>query len=768
MVDPITFENDVRSICRHLWPEAANQGAEMAVADEPDGTQKHRERDGIFRTSETIHLVEATTTRNLALSKTKVEKLANLASTMRRDERAEDKNIQVWLVLSEEPTGDQGSLRNDKKIRGKAKCPIHIVSIKTLFSKLVDASDYLRKRSNYYFGSARVLGPDVTNIDKYVPLDFKDRENNIINFKQASDRIISDQVRGAVIVGDFGSGKSMTLRQQYKIAEGRYDRGESNRFPVYLNLVDHYGQRATGEALLRHCDQIGFRNSHGLIGAWRAGYIDLYLDGFDELYSTKFVLTAKRMRQARSTSVELVRKFVSETPREAIVIIAGRQSYFGEDHEELSSSLGTNEKFLYLSIVDFSEEQVKAYLDNTNTGLIVPTWLPTRPLLLGYLLARRILSGTELSRFPTAAEGWDYLLTKIAEREAEQSPGGISDGPSVRRYLERLAWEARAAPSGRGPLSIDALRRVFSEVFGFEMDTDAEQFVFRLCGLTASSTDPEAREFFDIDFTDACAASNVSRYIFSPFENDALAHLRGRVHLGEVGLDIASAQCRSKGVSEKAFEAILQRSLDNSVDGYLLFDLVQIKMSIFGSITVPLSVEDIDISNFVCLANQDSSGLTFKACVFDHVGIEVDNNSFGYPKFKSCIVALLSGRNSATSCPADMFDTGCDISAFYDAYETNAQTLRSGLGIEKAILVTVLRKLFIQRGRGRKENAFYRGVEPRHRSLVKEALDFVARENFAAPSGMAGSDKVYLPNYSKSSLAISIINDPHSYREYKI
>ncbi|MBP7002618.1 hypothetical protein [Amaricoccus sp.] len=118
------FENDVRNVCRELWPDAFSGSAE---------TLQGHERDGVFRTLDTVHLVEATVSGKLQAAKEKLQKLTKLVSEMRREPANEDKNFQIWLVLKQDPTGNQAALKGDQAIRSKAKCPIHILSLQTLF-----------------------------------------------------------------------------------------------------------------------------------------------------------------------------------------------------------------------------------------------------------------------------------------------------------------------------------------------------------------------------------------------------------------------------------------------------------------------------------------------------------------------------------------------------------------------------------------------------------------------------------------------------------
>ncbi len=551
----------------------------------------------------------------------------------------------------------------------------------------------------------------------------------------------------------------MTLREIFLSSFQRFKAGYSARFPIHLNLVDHFGQRSPAEALIRHCEQIGFASANGLIGAWRAGFCDLLLDGFDELYTTKFVLSVKNMRKAKSDSLELVRRFVKDTPVGSRVFMAGRSSYFGASTSDLRNALALSEDFTISDISNFSPEQVERYLANHNLHQSLPDWLPRRPLLLGYLISRHVFDKLALNNFQDAANGWDYLLDQVAAREADQSPAGLRDPVAVRRFLERLAWEARGSQSGRGPLSIEILRRTFSDVFGFEMNAESELFVYRLCGLASSSSDPEAREFFDLDFCDACASANVARYATSPFENSNLIKLRGRHQLGELGVRMCCRDIQRAVVGERLFRASFEHCINNSGDSLLLFDLIQVFSMVFGGKVPPVTIRECDIDALVVTAQSDLSQVFFDECVIDQLYVEEEEVGQKAPRLRSCLVTSLIGRANRDALPPGMIDAATEVISFADTYDTNAQILRSGLPVEMALLITVLRKLFVQRGRGRRENAFYRGIEPQHRSTVKSILEIIVSSGLASPAPGA-SGVVYLPNYSRSHEVFSLLASP--------
>jgi hypothetical protein len=66
MYDPQQFERDVRRVARFRWPSAEYSGSEIYAG---------KERDGVFITEDCIHLVEATTMRDLEKTRKDLGKL---------------------------------------------------------------------------------------------------------------------------------------------------------------------------------------------------------------------------------------------------------------------------------------------------------------------------------------------------------------------------------------------------------------------------------------------------------------------------------------------------------------------------------------------------------------------------------------------------------------------------------------------------------------------------------------------------------------------
>ena len=277
---------------------------------------------------------------------------------------------------------------------------------------------------------------------KYVPLDLV-RTDTLANIPRGDVLSLLEEGRTVVLLGDYGAGKSMTLREFYRTLKRRHLKGQTSAFPVYLNLRDHYGQTDPAEVIERHGRSIGFAPSSSLVRAWRAGYVHLLIDGFDEIPAIGVQGLWRRLRDNRYRAMEIIRRMIGEQPSGTGLLVAGREQYF-DSRKERHTALRLPNNAVELSLNEFTEAQIKTYLQQTGLSGFVPPWLPSRPLLVGYLATTGLLNDVvdgDWEKQMNRAEGWHFLLDKVSAREAEIEAG--IDGTTVRRILERLATRAR-------------------------------------------------------------------------------------------------------------------------------------------------------------------------------------------------------------------------------------------------------------------------------------------------------------------------------------
>jgi hypothetical protein len=417
------FEEEVRRLAAELWPAATPGNAVMLQGFE---------RDALFVTEEAIHLLEATTSRRKEKAKTDGAKLGKGVDFLQKKHPA--KAVKGWFITRDSVTADQ-----QEEIR-KYQPRVVAQSIQQFRTRLVDARGYLGVREKGVFGSAQDPATNsTTELPEYIPLDLLEEGTQKPLSVQDLMHTAREGGRFAVL-GDFGAGKSMTLRQLFFAMRVPFLQSESYRFPLHLNLREHHGQTEPAEAIERHARQLGFPYPAHLVRAWRSGLADVLLDGFDELGTAGWTGRTRRVGQLRYSSMTLVRKFMQQTPEDVAVVVAGREHFF-DGRREMETSLGLPRNCRLLTLNDFTESQIQTFLSKRGVAGAIPDWFPARPLLLGYLAARGLVSEViALGEHVSPAEGWDALLDRISQREANIDPG--LDGPAVRAIIERLATVA--------------------------------------------------------------------------------------------------------------------------------------------------------------------------------------------------------------------------------------------------------------------------------------------------------------------------------------
>ena len=748
------FEEEVRRVCRALWPNSPNNGPSSLLG---------RERDGIFETDETIHIVEATVSKKKDKARTDINKSIELARNFRAN--SSGKFVKIWFVTSTDPTVEQSEV--GKRARTKAKLPVEVISYKQLSSRIVDGPRYLEIRSHYPFGSIRSLdNDDSTQVDEdeYIMQSITSYNGVVtIPIKNFSEQMLNNSGYYA-LVGEYGAGKSMSLRYIYSDFRTRYLAGETGRFPVYVNLRDHFGQSDTAEAMLRHGTRLGFEQPSRLTAAWRAGFVDLILDGFDELSSAALVRGVKGLRLARRQAVRLIHEFARERHEASLILVAGRKNYFDSD-EEMFSSLSLSDKDHVWYVNEFEENQIAEYIGRKGIGSGIPIWLPSRPLLIGYLASRGLLTNqvgeaSLLDMHPS--EGWDYLLDRVCSREARQIDPVTISPPLVRTFVERLSTRARGTTSGRGPIGLRDIDDVLSDVFGVRPDESSERLILRMPGLTTDSENENTREFLDDDFVDACRAGDIVRLCQDPYGFDGNVFSNMGLELGELGISVAA----------RSLSAMTSGQISNAMDAYCegytnrlpICDLLRVLQYLdLDYVGCGIAVNEEILEKFSLNGKSDFSRISFQGCYFGRLEVPEASIRKNSPKFNRCDFGIVSGATSTSEFERIVRQQNCTIEHFSDEILANSDVFGTNLPMAIKVLLATLRKLFLQRGSGRQESALFRGMDHAAKQYVPDILKTLESHDVIRSYSRRGP-KIWIPNRQWSHEVREILEQPQTSR----
>lgn len=669
-----------------------------------------------------------------------------------------------WFVTQDEPTADQ---REAVRLHGKGQ--IKAVSFSQFQQALVDVPQYFSRRENHFFGSVAdpATGELKPNIS-YVALDLTLlASGELIDVEAIAAGISSGG--SYTLLGDYGAGKSMTLRQIYFNLRDKYRRGGTPKFPIYLNLREHSGQDDPSEVLERHARRLGFDKPHSLVSAWRAGFALLILDGFDEITTLGVSAARNKLREARRRSLEAVRALIAQTPSEAGFIIAGRDHFFSSP-DERQASLGVRLTTKTTAIGELTRNQIASYLKQiAGKDVKLPQWLPTRPLLVAYIATRGFLDelGGILESIDST-DGWHLLLEKIFERESKISPS--LDGVTLRRILERLATVARSTNDGLGPITQQQIRSAYIQICDSEPDEQANLLLQRLPGLGVYRDEDDSRTFVDVELAEVCRARDITDFVLNPYGLLQDDGWKGAMQLassfsGQTSIARVNRNLREHSdFATTKIDAALQASAANGDIGALRADLsaliveaghspigeVVVNGEIFENYTITLSHGDSNLSNLI-----------FRDCLFECIEISNDANIEFLPNFQGCIFLVVRGRTGLADIPVTRFDARCTYEKFADSAETQSAILGSKLTRGEKLVLTILRKLFIQSLSGRADSALYRGLDLNDRQLVPDAIRLLQSHGLLMLYSR-GDGNIWVPVRKEIARARRILSAPSS------
>ncbi|MFJ8745835.1 NACHT domain-containing protein [Embleya sp. NPDC127516] len=762
-ITPSEFEEEVRRVARALWPQAAHGGPE--IVDE-------REVDGVFDTEEVSHMVEATMDRRVGKAHNVGPKLhGHLKRARNRGTFAKS-----WFVTYEPPTADQ------RKVLRTYDPAIEAVSYDQFRSKIVDAREYLRLRDKASWGSAANPATNsAVDLIKYVQLGItltpaapvasiharKTTKTPTPKTTSSLSDIVAAIERGehVALLGDYGAGKSMTLREIHSRLGRKYLANESHRFPITLSLRRHYGQDDLAEAISRHAVHLGFPNPDKLVNAWRSGYAYILLDGFDELAAPGWSGSPEAIRENRRAATVLVKEFVGESRAEAGVVVAGRRFYFDSLHE-MGRSLFDGAPHLIASLSDFTDAQAREFLGQFEgpDATALPDWLPVRPLLLGHLAVEGIIGDIGDGEGLAPAPGWDWLLTKISERESFIRQG--VDGAAVREVIEQLAGFARQTPQGVGPVTMSDIVDAFTVVRRQPPSDKELTLLQRLPGLGGEEDDSErgTRRFVDTDLASAAQAAQLTRFIMDPHGNyDGFNPKKWTSSMEPLGIDVAAFQLSNLEVQEGQVRKALDQAVRTDC-GELAADVVRIAIALDIDLQTSKSLKYV-VSNAIIPSLDISeggpnlNGVEFTHCLFSELVVSGDPAEAGLPRFYSCDVMETLGRLGESDMPKGNFQD-CTFTDFPDAADRNATIMDSTiLPVGTRVVMILLRKLYMQRGSGRKDSALTRGMSASDAALVSPALQLLQHENLVFAT-RSGKNKVWLPDRSAGPRVRAFLDAP--------
>ncbi len=86
--------------------------------------------------------------------------------------------------------------------------------------------------------------------------------------------------------------------------------------------------------------------------------------------------------------------------------------------------------------------------------------------------------------------------------------------------------------------------------------------------------------------------------------------------------------------------------------------------------------------------------------------------------------------------------------------------MKSDLPPGKKVFLTIIKKIYIQAGAGRKQNALSRGLDNKLQRIVNEVLTIIHFNGYATFSRTGGNEKIWHPIPQKREIVLDIYRNP--------
>lgn len=723
------FEADVRRIAEAVWGLLPGQCQPMHYADNP----AVREIDGVARLRDVTHLLMVTTSTRLDKVKEDCKKLAAAESVEKHTSPA----VSKWLITEKQLDAQHIEHARQNNVIALTKAEFQ--------SRFFDSRKYIQLRNVAAFGSARDPKSNSINLpaDAYValPMSISFSSDNLQ--RQVGKKISIEQIgnrikRGETIVlrAPFGSGKSLTTREVFRLLAREHLEDVTAPIPIALNLREHWGAEYSDEILERHARTIGYTPKEDLVVAWRAGMCALLIDGFDEVAAQVVAREDNKsfMREARRKALTGARDFTQKIPANVGVFICGRNHYF-DSNSELISALGlSGKRFIIVDLGEFDDDNAQEYLQKNGMAKPLPDWLPRKPLLLGYLLKEGLLEEIlSIDGSRGFGHAWNSFLIQICQREASLEHS-VMEADTVRAVLERLAFRVRSTATGTGPITGTDLAASYTSETNQPAGEGVLAQLQRLPGVAKRDEEGEARSFVDDDLLAALQGSAYARFVLSAFGSDVNTPL---APLGSRATDMAAYVLQEQHASVETLLSVVGQLLSVRVDVRGNVQHAADCLGVILQIALQQERQSVDLRDAVFdgaafdILHLDEirvQNASFRNCTIQEVvlGEGSDLNSVS---FTSCFIGKMTGTSTRDGLPSGFVSKDTEIEEF-DNVLTNNAVLKLDISPQLKALLTVLRKLYKQAGGGRKISALTRGISGDVQGFIDPVLETLKHHNF--------------------------------------
>lgn len=587
-----------------------------------------------------------------------------------------------------------------------------------------DFGTYRTARTNRPFGSA--IDPESGAVDKneYVPVKYQRLDSGAsIELADVAKELYAN--KKIILLGEFGTGKSRCFQELFRFMAANAQVQSTLTYPVAIDLRENWGLKRATEIIRRHFDDLGLSNlSDPVIKAYHGGSVCFFLDGFDEIGSQSWGDSPDKLKYVRHQALQGVRDLLSRTTGGAIV--SGREHYFNTA-DEMYEALGLEPaKALVVRCKnDFTQEEMRKFLAKVAPDLVLPPWLPRRPLIC------RTIATLEPERLDDmfAEDGgdvafWNVLIDAICTREA--TIRAILEPDKIKNILRLIARATRNKPQNIGPVSAAEINRAFEMVVGGRPVDESAAILARLPGLGRAAAETSDRQFIDMYILDGLRGLDVDNSVTTYTDGAENESWTNPLQVLGQGVAADALQQRSEGARGATTDPHLRLARLALTHGNTILagDIISSLLRVpalgpefdFGG----LELEDSHVDVLDC------SIVVPKALIVRETIIQALVIPPAEPpgtRVEKCLIDVIHNVSSSKGVPKWISE--CDIKK-YEAVGTVAQIKTARLSPKQRIFLAIVKKTFFQPGAGRKEAALLRGLgRLGDRSLRDEVLSLL-------------------------------------------
>lgn len=733
------LENHVRQIASVIWSKPAN-------AEHIHGV----DFDAVIRISdEEIILIEITKNFSLDKIRSDIAKLQPIKGIF----LTQSVLARTYIITVEAPTNSMIELANAAKIK--------LLTAEAFITEAFDFKTYKHLRSELAFGSAINPADGKPDTHDYIPVKYtNDSEKKEFDLASISQKLQKNE--HIILLGDYGTGKSRCTKELFKIITEL----EQHKICLAINLREHWGSTTAVEIIAGHLTKIGMSASvDKTMHLLNKGEIILLLDGFDEVGSQTFGITNQNKRETiRREALKGIRELIQLSP--AGIIITGRPHYFNS-HKEMLECLGISPRdkqdFIIKCASEFSISQADEYLEKLDIKASTPDWFPKKPLMFMILSeihkqdAQKILS-SELGEI----DFWGKFIDTICLREAKIH--NSIDPTAVRSVLTELARKTRTDIRELGRITPKDATDAYEKATGHVPDEYGQLMLSRLCSLGRIESESPDRQFVDPYIVQLLYAECLSDDIAN--KNFEILNDHWRQPIKGIGLYFFAESLMTNDLLSEALtflhrypEPKNSQAAADTICALTLLEAEYDSLDFSG-----LTIKDSELE-YLALGNIEIKNLKIRECILNSISFETCKitESSGF-RIEDSQIQEITGMATTGVIPKWIVNSVIEKS---ETTSNSARIKTSKLPAAQKLFLSVIQKIFFQRGGGRKDTSLYKGGfgEPYDRKMIDKVLAILVNEGYVEKS-KDGSGFIYNPKreYTPKMKAIkdqlSLSKDP--------